>query len=223
MREHNGLYRGIVVSNADPEGKMRITAQVPDVLGETVSNWALPATIIDGPPEPGEAVWIQYPNGDFRYPVYHRFHDPKKGRIIPGNSQLAVDGPGAAGIVLDSNVHARKSSGGYVEVHAADFIKVSSQRLKTDIRNLDFDPVQAVQNAPAYRWRRLVDGREGIGPLREDLPAVTHVGASHVSEGSLVGILWEAVRQLSKRVADLEHELSILKNDAAPNTLENDV
>jgi len=36
------IYRGVCVNNVDPEGLMRITATVPQILGEAVSAWAWP-------------------------------------------------------------------------------------------------------------------------------------------------------------------------------------
>lgn len=37
-----GVYLGICVDNADPEENNRIQLQVPQVLGEAVTEWALP-------------------------------------------------------------------------------------------------------------------------------------------------------------------------------------
>ena len=37
-----GKYRGTVLINIDPMQIGRIMAQVPDVLGETPSSWAMP-------------------------------------------------------------------------------------------------------------------------------------------------------------------------------------
>ncbi|MGW0060353.1 phage baseplate assembly protein V [Streptosporangium sandarakinum] len=122
MRDHNGLYQGIVVSSNDPENKHRITARVPDVLGQTVSEWARPASIVDSPLKPGDPVWIHWPNGDFRFPVYHVFHNPKWGRISPTPTQLHVLGPGGnSGALLNGDLHA-KGTGGYHRVVASDFV-----------------------------------------------------------------------------------------------------
>ena len=37
-----GIYRGICVDNADPLKKNRIKLQVPQVLGDSLSDWAWP-------------------------------------------------------------------------------------------------------------------------------------------------------------------------------------
>ena len=41
-KRYYGKYRGLVVNNIDPMQIGRIMAQVPDVLGEIPSSWALP-------------------------------------------------------------------------------------------------------------------------------------------------------------------------------------
>jgi hypothetical protein len=41
-----GIYRGICVDNADPQKLDRITLIVPQILGGTVTDWALPCTPI---------------------------------------------------------------------------------------------------------------------------------------------------------------------------------
>ena len=68
-----GKYRGIVFDNSDPMQVGRILAQVPDVLGETPSSWALPCVPAAGVqagcfivPPIGSQVWIEFEQGDPR-------------------------------------------------------------------------------------------------------------------------------------------------------------
>jgi len=72
-----GKYRGIVVDVDDPDGLGRITAQVPEVLHEETSPWALPASPFAGPshgfvliPEAGDGVWIEFEAGDPSRPIW---------------------------------------------------------------------------------------------------------------------------------------------------------
>src|SRR6266550_4482084 len=44
-----GKYRGTVVNNIDPLRMGRLQAQVPDVLGDTPSTWAMPSFPVAGP------------------------------------------------------------------------------------------------------------------------------------------------------------------------------
>lgn len=72
-----GKYRGVVTNVDDPEKLGRIIAQVPEVLHETPSPWALPATPFAGPghglvliPEVGDGVWIEFEAGDPSRPIW---------------------------------------------------------------------------------------------------------------------------------------------------------
>jgi hypothetical protein len=72
-----GKYRGLVSDNADPEGIGRLRAQVPAVLGQQTSPWALPCAPYAGPnegsfriPPVGAAVWIEFEGGDPETPIW---------------------------------------------------------------------------------------------------------------------------------------------------------
>ena len=72
-----GKYRGTVITNVDPMQMGRIQAQVPDVLGDTPSSWAMPAVPVAGPqmgqyviPPVGAGVWIEFEQGDKSYPIW---------------------------------------------------------------------------------------------------------------------------------------------------------
>jgi uncharacterized protein involved in type VI secretion and phage assembly len=72
-----GKYRGVVIDNIDPIQIGRILAQVPDVLGEVPSSWALPCVPAAGNqagcfivPPIGSQVWIEFEQGDSDYPIW---------------------------------------------------------------------------------------------------------------------------------------------------------
>ncbi|HKG79025.1 MAG TPA: phage baseplate assembly protein V [Pyrinomonadaceae bacterium] len=72
-----GKYRGVVTNVDDPNKIGRITAQVPEILHEEESPWALPATPFAGPghglvliPEVGDGVWIEFEGGDPSRPIW---------------------------------------------------------------------------------------------------------------------------------------------------------
>ena len=72
-----GKYRGTVVTNADPMRMGRIQAQVPDVLGDATSSWAMPAVPLAGPqvgqyviPPVGAGVWVEFEQGNKSYPIW---------------------------------------------------------------------------------------------------------------------------------------------------------
>ena len=72
-----GKYRGLVVDNNDPQQLGRLKAQVPEVLGEVNSGWALPCVPYAGDgsgqytvPERGTGVWIEFEAGDPSRPIW---------------------------------------------------------------------------------------------------------------------------------------------------------
>ena len=72
-----GKYRGLVVLNIDPEQIGRVLVQVPDVLGEIPSSWAMPCVPAAGiqagcfmVPPIGSQVWVEFEQGDPDYPIW---------------------------------------------------------------------------------------------------------------------------------------------------------
>lgn len=72
-----GKYRGLVTENIDPMQIGRIIAQVPDVLGETLSSWCTPCVPAAGVqagcfivPPIGAQVWIEFEQGNPDYPIW---------------------------------------------------------------------------------------------------------------------------------------------------------
>lgn len=72
-----GKYRGTVIENIDPLQIGRVLVQVPDVLGETPSSWAMPCVPAAGiqsgtfvvPPITSQ-VWVEFEQGDPDYPIW---------------------------------------------------------------------------------------------------------------------------------------------------------
>jgi uncharacterized protein involved in type VI secretion and phage assembly len=74
---HYGKYRGVVTDNADPKKLGRLRAQVPEVLGQVESGWALPCAPYAGKqsgaflvPAPGTGVWIEFESGIVSRPIW---------------------------------------------------------------------------------------------------------------------------------------------------------
>jgi hypothetical protein len=77
LTRYYGKYRGLVQENIDPEQIGRVLVQVPDVLGEGISSWALPCVPAAGvqagvfivPPIESQ-VWVEFEQGDPDYPIW---------------------------------------------------------------------------------------------------------------------------------------------------------
>jgi len=72
-----GKYRGVVLNNIDPEQRGRLLIQVPDVLGLSISSWALPCMPLSGMqmgtyfvPLIGAGVWVEFEGGDVDFPIW---------------------------------------------------------------------------------------------------------------------------------------------------------
>jgi hypothetical protein len=75
--KYYGKYRGLVIANIDPEQIGRVMVQVPDVLGEIPSSWAMPCVPAAGiqsgvfvVPPIGSQVWVEFEQGDPDYPIW---------------------------------------------------------------------------------------------------------------------------------------------------------
>ena len=76
-QRYYGKYRGTVLINIDPLQIGRIIAQVPDVLGETPSSWAMPCVPAAGiqggcfiVPPIGSQVWMEFEQGNPDFPIW---------------------------------------------------------------------------------------------------------------------------------------------------------
>jgi len=72
-----GKFRGTVSDNRDPSSLGRIKAQVPEVLVDVDTGWALPALPYSGNgvgvytvPAVGAGVWIEFEAGDVSRPIW---------------------------------------------------------------------------------------------------------------------------------------------------------
>jgi len=71
-KKYFGKYRGIVTNNQDLQNRGRLKLQVPAVLGQYDSNWALPCLppgsyVI---PKEGAGVWVEFEEGKPEKPIW---------------------------------------------------------------------------------------------------------------------------------------------------------
>lgn len=78
QNRYYGKYRAFVADNEDPETRGRCTLTIPSVLGETVSDWALPCFAYGGGqgfgviavPPVGSQVVAEFMEGDISSPLW---------------------------------------------------------------------------------------------------------------------------------------------------------
>jgi uncharacterized protein involved in type VI secretion and phage assembly len=121
-----GKYRGVVTDIQDPLMTGRIKANVPDVLGDQESGWAMPCAPFGGDqagifalPTVGAGVWIEFEHGDPDYPIWSGcwwgsvaelppvllVPPYKKVMVVSAGGQMVTldDTPGIGGITLETS------------------------------------------------------------------------------------------------------------------------
>jgi uncharacterized protein involved in type VI secretion and phage assembly len=76
-KRYYGKYRATVLNNQDPLVQARLMLQVPDVLGDVPTTWALPCLPAVGRqmsvfvlPPMGSTVWAEFEQGNPDYPIW---------------------------------------------------------------------------------------------------------------------------------------------------------
>lgn len=144
----------------------------------------------------------------------------------PGRARLYADGAGTALTFRSFDLICEDLAENPIQISASSFNVVSSSVAKTNIRESGFSALDAVRAAPVYRYnykgevakvadppQRPPEGSEEpdpgpapetatehIGPMAEDLPDSVTDGET-VSVNGMVGVLWQAVRELADRGA----------------------
>lgn len=118
-----------------------------------------------------------------------------------------------------TRIYIKDDSSNNAPLTCSSLTQSSTRDAKTDIGELPFDALAAITAAPAQSWRYRSD-RSGApahyGPMLEDLPAYLRVDPDDPGEdagvdlGSLIGVLWAAVRQLRAQVSELHTQLADL-------------
>lgn len=136
-----------------------------------------------------------------------------KGRVTAGSSMTSGDVTGALGFTPANK--AGESFTGSISVTgtitaSGDITAYSDASLKTDVATIP-NALERVQRLRGVSFTRIDTGLRGIGVIAQELAAVVPEAAQanddgllSVAYGNLVGILIEAVKELSDKVKRLE-------------------
>jgi uncharacterized protein involved in type VI secretion and phage assembly len=158
---HYGKYRGVVVDVDDPEKMGRITANVPEILHDQTSPWALPAVPFAGPshgmvliPEVGDGVWIEFEAGDPSRPIWTGGWWASGELPAPGGPQtrVLVTSTGHKFVLDDQNkeIHLLHSGGGEITMTDDDItlaIGQSEAKLTKDQISLKIGTTEITMSA----------------------------------------------------------------------------
>ena len=138
-----GKYRGQVVDNSDPDNLGRVKANVPRVLGQLDTGWALPAFPYGGAseqgffavPDIGAGVWIEFEGGDLSYPIWtgtwfttgaipESAQPGKKVLKTKSGHKIVLDDDAGTLNITDSNGNTVSMDSSTVKVAAGNALKV---------------------------------------------------------------------------------------------------
>jgi hypothetical protein len=137
-KRYYGKYRGLVVENIDPEQIGRVLVQVPDVLGEIPSSWAMPCVPAAGIqagcfviPPIGSQVWVEFEQGNPDYPIWTGGFWGLVAEVpilatvpppVPGGQNIVLQTTGQATIVLSDSLPSPASGGIILKVGASAIV-----------------------------------------------------------------------------------------------------
>lgn len=85
-----GKHQGTVVNNVDPEMRLRVQVNVPEIYGFNISSWALPCLPYAGLslgmyviPPVGAHVWVEFENGNPDHPIWTGFFYDTAAEVPP--------------------------------------------------------------------------------------------------------------------------------------------
>ncbi|WP_166026626.1 phage baseplate assembly protein V [Streptomyces chilikensis] len=129
-----GKFRGRVVSNDDPLKIGRLIVEVPDVLGDVPSTWALPCLPFTGDragqftvPKKDAGVWVEFEQGDPSYPIWTGCWYGEQNEVPPDaysgtatDKPVVVQTPGALKLVMndgaEEGILLQAKGGAYIRI-----------------------------------------------------------------------------------------------------------
>jgi uncharacterized protein involved in type VI secretion and phage assembly len=131
-----GKFRATVVDNEDPLMIARVRVKAPDVYGDELSGWALPALPYTGNgvglfliPKEGASVWVEFEHGHPDYPIWTGgFWSESEVPVKPGVQQMKVLKTEKATFTLDDAL-------GAVTIETTEGMKIKIDKTGIEINN----------------------------------------------------------------------------------------
>ena len=162
---------------------------------------------------------IYNPNGSSSGPSYTFSNDIGTGMFRPSASNLAWSTNGTERMRIDATgqVMIGRTSASYPlditgTARATDFIATSDRRVKTDIQTIS-NALDIVNGLRGVYFTRTGETHRQVGVIAQEveevLPEVVHTSVDDlksVSYGNMVGVLIEALKDVSKRLEKMENK-----------------
>jgi len=140
---HYGKHRGFVTDNDDPLNLGRLRAQVPGLLEDQETGWALPAFPYGGAseqgfyavPDIGAGVWLEFERDDLSYPIWsgtwftggaipEGATPPKKVLKTKSGHKLVLDDDAGTLEITDSNGNSITMDSSTIKIVAGSAAKI---------------------------------------------------------------------------------------------------
>jgi hypothetical protein len=158
-------------------------------------------------------------NGTSNAPAYTFTGDTTTGTFLPQSGVLGITAGGSEKmrIQANGNIGIGTANPAYVldvngNAKATDFIATSDRRLKTDIQTIS-NALDIVKGLHGVYFTRIGETQRQVGVIAQEveevLPEVVHTSLDDlksVSYGNIVGVLIEALKDVSKRLEKMENK-----------------
>jgi hypothetical protein len=169
-RRFYGIYRGVVVDNADPLTSNRLRVKVPQILGDTATGWAWAKEVpyIRNKPLPaGAPVWVMFEGGDPAYPVWvGTFGDNNKNQTMIYTEPLSSSSVAAAAAVSDL-VPPSTGKAGSQDLNLTSALVATATQVTTNQSNIvtNTNDIQTNSDNIATNTQDILDLQAQVGGL----------------------------------------------------------
>jgi len=206
----DGAGGGVLYVQSGPGSAYTYLTCGPSQIGLT--------TVVQGPPANYTSVLVNNGNVVISFPQTNTSQMTLYGDSSVGYIDFGTGwGRLLTNLVPEIRCVANASLASYIPIRASAFTVSSARATKEEIHDLPWKALDILDAAPVQRWRykeeHAGDRNFHISPMADDLPeelVIRGDDGEHdisVDQRDLVGVLWEAVRELRAEVAELRAQL----------------